>query len=153
MPIWNLVLLKLCILSSWMLYLALVSFTSLNYVLITLGSSCSILCLFLARLKAILSISERVTKRLAQCFFTGSLPYTLNSLLAISATLYSRGGNPHELRLKIYQIIIYSLMHISLRQLEVVLVQKGTPFMHRLRIQCLILKALAAVQSLQNWLD
>jgi hypothetical protein len=47
------------------LYLALVSSTNLNYALIVSRSFCSILYLSLARLKAILSLSKRVTKRLA----------------------------------------------------------------------------------------
>jgi hypothetical protein len=47
-----------------MLYLALVSSTSLNHALITVGSSYSILYLSLAQLKAILSLAKRAIKRL-----------------------------------------------------------------------------------------
>jgi hypothetical protein len=47
------------------LYLALVSFTSLNYVLVISKSFYSILYLFLARLKTALNLSKRLTKRLA----------------------------------------------------------------------------------------
>jgi hypothetical protein len=70
-----------------MLYIAIISFTDLNYALITLGSSYSIIYLFLAELKAILSLDKHVTKRLGEFLPTSILLRSLSSFLAILATL------------------------------------------------------------------
>jgi hypothetical protein len=112
-PIWKLLSLKLCTSSSWTPYLALVSSTSLNHALIISGSSWSILYLSFARLKAILSLAKRVTKRSAQCLLTGLLPRIASSLSAISTTSHSRGANPRELRSRIYRTIVCSSVIVS----------------------------------------
>jgi hypothetical protein len=112
-PIWKPLSSKLCTSSSWMPYLALASSTSLNHALIISGSSWSILYLSFARLKAILSLAERVTKRSAQCLLTGLPLCTASSLLAISATSHSRGANPRESRSRIYWIIVCSSVVVS----------------------------------------
>ena len=93
-PIWKPVSSKLWMSLSWILYLALVSLTSLIYALITSGSSCSFLCLSFGRLNAILSLSERVTKRLAYFLPIGFLLWAPRSLLAISSTSHSRTKCP-----------------------------------------------------------
>ena len=88
-PIQKPILLKLQMSLLQILYLVLVSLTSLIYVLITSRSSCSFLYLFFGRLNAILSSSKRVTKRLAHFLLIGFLLQAPKSLLAISSTLYS----------------------------------------------------------------
>jgi hypothetical protein len=105
---------KLCTSSLWTPYLALVSSTNLNHTPIISGSSWSILCLSLARLKAILSSAERVTKRSAQHLPTGMPPRTPSSLSAISATSHSRGANCRKLRSSIYRTIVCSSVAVSL---------------------------------------
>jgi len=115
-PIWKPLSSKLCTSLLWTPYLALVSSTSLNHAPIISGSSWSILYLSLARLKAILSSVERVTKRSAQCLPTGSPLRTASSLSAISATSHSRGANPRESRSRIYRTIVCSSVAVSLRQ-------------------------------------
>jgi hypothetical protein len=129
-------------------YLAFISVTSLNYAPIISGSSCSILCLSLARLNAILSSSKRVTNLLAQFLPTSSPPRIPSSLSAISATLHSRGANPRASRSRIYWIIVCSSVSVSLRPLGTRSRINSTPLTRLERIRCLTLKARAVARWL-----
>jgi hypothetical protein len=147
-PIWKPVSSKLCTSSSWTPYLALVSSTSLNHAPIISGSSCSILYLSLARLKAILSSAERVTKRAAQHLTTGSPPRTASSLSAISATSHSRGAIPRESRSRIYWTIVCSSVAVSLCRALRVSRRCGIPLYRRASVARGTLNASAASRRL-----